>query len=543
MSSNHDPSPPSVSEESETYFAGGDASRTTWRIWSVGAVFLAANLWCFTGSSAARLFVHGPWFFVYMLKTTIEIIACNFSAFYLLVAFFYRQPHASVQPSFSSRINTETIVVYLCSDDLNTSALENIVRFCWGSKVGLVIHDDSRSYTSRQSVDAFVSQLRLKYDAAIQVLRRPIKSGGKPGAVNNVVAHLPEGIQYLLLCDSDSYILSPGILEDATPLLADGRVAVVQFRSIGYTYAEECLGYCILAESIDFYDAFVTFMDRFGWSPFLGHNALLRVSAFKEVGGFTPGQLADDIDFSIKVRLLGYKIRYLRSGVCGERHPASYGSLRRRTAKWAYGCTQILMRWSRKITRSARLTLYEKLTFFLTVGYYHFQALLLIYLAIFYLLLPFDSTNAVAASSLLRSAGLILLITYLPSISFFLRSKRIANWPSAATCWGFTYGSQDMVIGSAIIRCLFGRQMAWIPTNGVQEKSQPQTFALEQILAFLILAIAILKRPTLLVLPTTVLFAGKFLITPYLDRLFFNGSPTRSRGIGSVGEKTGRIQA
>jgi hypothetical protein len=489
-------------------------------VWIIGIVFLGSSLWFFAGNSLVPPFASYPWILVYASKALIEVVACSFSTFYLLVAFGYREPEIIVPPRDPS-INSNTLLAYLCSDDLNVHALENIVHFCSFSAVSLLVHDDSTSTMARNHLDLCVAGLASKYRTEIPVLRRRLRSGGKPGAVNNVVAHLPRGIKYLFLCDSDSFILSWNILDHAAPIMADPRVALVQFRNIGHTYPEDRPGYRILARSIDFYDAFVAFMDRFGWSPFLGHNALIRVSAFHEAGGFTPGQFADDIDFSVKVRLRGHKIRYVRSAMCGERHPISYGALRRRTAKWAYGCTQVLLRWSKAILMSPVLSLSDKITFFLTVGYYHFQALLLIYLTIFYLLLPFDRSNPVAMSSLMTSAGLIMLITFLPSISFFLKAKRIANWPSAAACWGYTYGSQDFVVVAAIFRCLIGGRMSWVPTNVPDAKPVVFSFARELVFSILIVVVAAFMRPSMLALPTSLLFVGKFLITPWLDRWLF----------------------
>ena len=180
---------------------------------------------------------------------------------------------------------------------------------------------------------------------------------------------------------------------------------------------------------------------------------------------------------------------------------------------------------------SQRLSLSDRITFFLTVGYYHFQALLLIYLAIFYLLLPFDRSNPVAMSSLMSSATLILLITFLPSITFFLRSKRIVHWPSAAACWGCTYGSQDFVVFSAIIRCMLGIGMSWVPTNVPDTRPVSLSFAREVAFSILLVVIASLTRPAVLLLPTTVLFAGKFFVTPWLDRCVFQGSREASGAV------------
>jgi cellulose synthase/poly-beta-1,6-N-acetylglucosamine synthase-like glycosyltransferase len=465
------------------------------------------------------------WCLAYSTKLIIECVASCFAVFYLLVAAYYRPPQTQhADGAIFTAASTAIAVAYLCCDDIDPEAFDNVVCFCARHNLALYVHDDSTALASRNGVDLAVERLSAKYRKVIHVLRRSVRAGGKPGAVNNLVNHLGRNTDLLLLCDSDSFLLAPDLLNHAVPQFRDPNVALVQFRNIGYLLRSDIHSYRTLARSVDFYDSFVAFIDRFGWSPFLGHNALIRLAAFREVGGFTPGQLADDIDFSVKLRLAGYKIQYARSAVCGERHPLTYAGLRRRTAKWSYGCTQVLLRWAAPVLFSRHLTVTEKATFFLTVAYYHFQVLLFIYLVIFYILLPFETPRPVGLRSLALCAGLILLLTFLPSITYFLQNRELRHWPKTALIWGLTYGSQDFVIVRAVIQCLRGRTLVWTPTNRDSSDASQGFFAWEVVFGILILTVGAWRRPALLILPTTALFAGKFLITPWLDAWVFGNT-------------------
>lgn len=463
----------------------------------------------------------GFWCAVYYVKTGIEVVAGGYVIFYMLVACGYSKPFHSRQTYSSKKQYTNIAVAYFCCDDLDLRALENIVESCVRYQTSLLIHDDSVSTECRTELDKIVTSLQQKYSLDFQTIRRSRRVGGKPGAINNLMLHLSPDIEFLLLCDSDSFLPQNNFLEEALSYFNSPEVAVVQFRNTGKTFAEDSHGYNILSASVDFYDAFVSIMDRFGWSPFLGHNAILRVSTIKKVGGFTAGQLADDIDYSVKLRLQGYQIRYARAVVAGERHPLTYGALRRRTQKWAFGCTQVLLRWGLAVLASSKLTLLDKVTFFLTVGYYHFQLLLLAYLTIFYICLPFHDPEMGGTFNLLVSAGLILFFTFMPSTTYFIRNKDLLAWPRAAVYWGFTYGSQDFVMLKAVIRCLIKHQLKWTPTNEATDRLQLVHFLPELLFGSLIVCVGALQHPTLLLLPTTILFAGKFLISPYLDKLIF----------------------
>jgi len=466
----------------------------------------------------------GFWAVVYYVKTFIEIIASGFAFFYLLVALYYRKPSNFLKDDIHNRNYPNVVVAYLCCNDLDSIALENIINSIKGYGVKIWIHDDSTTEKNRSEVTKITNQLKIKYFENIQVIRRKNRYGGKPGAVNNIVHLLPKDSDYLVLCDSDSFLPNNKFLTQALSYFDDPQVALVQFRNIGHVLYSDTFGYKILSDSINFYDTFVSFMDKFGWSPFLGHNAIIRISVIKEVGGFTPGQLADDIDFSVKLRLHRYRIKYAREIVSGERHPLTYEALRLRTKKWAYGCTQILLRWGWKIIFSKKLNVLEKTTFFLTVGYYHFQILLLFYLCIFYILLPFKDSEMGGTLNLMISAGLILLFTFLPSITYFNREKNFSEWPIAGIYWGFTYGSQDFIMLKAVILCLFNKKLEWIPTNMKIEGLKVIRFLPELIFGTLIVVIALLQHKSLLILPTTILFVGKFLITPVLNKIvFFKG--------------------
>ena len=73
----------------------------------------------------------------------------------------------------------------------------------------------------------------------------------------------------------------------------------------------------------------------------------------------------------------------------------------------------------------------------------------------------------------------------------------------------------------AVIRYLIKHQLKWTPTNEATDRLQLVHFLPELLFGSLIVCVGAFQHPTLLLLPTTILFAGKFLISPYLDKLIF----------------------
>lgn len=497
---------------------------TDWAVGILLSIYLSANFLWFGAMNHLLESSSFWWGAIGLFKTCTETLASLYALFYLAVALQYRRPQSSVPP-LPLTLKPRVFVAYFCCDDFDPLALANIAEHCHRDCVQILVHDDSKSESNQEEVNRVCRAINQRYQQVVEelvvVIRRSDRSGGKAGAANNLLLHLPEDTEYLLLCDSDSYFYDERVLASALRYFDDSAVAVAQFQNIGHDADGDGRGYRLLSKATTFYDAFVAFMSRYGWTPFLGHNALLRVSTIRELGGFTPGQLADDIDYSVRLRLDGYRVVYARDVVGGERHPISYDALRRRTRKWTYGCTEIVIRWGWQVLCAAHLSLLEKLTFFLTVCYYHLQVVLLLYLFVFYAVLPFRQEGTGSVASLVVSAGLILLLTFLPSMTFFRAERQLRAWPRTVACWGLVYGSQDFVMLQAVMSRLGGRSLAWVPTNLSAGTTTLFAFAPEAIFGLLIVLIAAIKQPQLLALPTTILFAAKFLVAPFLDRWFF----------------------
>jgi hypothetical protein len=176
------------------------------------------------------------------------------------------------------------------------------------------------------------------------------------------------------------------------------------------------------------------------------------------------------------------------------------------------------------IITSKKVSFNEKATFFLTVGFYPLQTLLLVYLFIFYWLLPFNQGIQTNLAALGVYAILILYFTFFPSFVYFLKSGKARDWLKTAPLWGLTYGSEDFVIANALLGCIIRpkRQRLWEPTNSALEVNRKHLFVsiLEVLFGISILLVPALKNPILIVLPTTILFSAKFICNPVLHKFF-----------------------
>lgn len=459
------------------------------------------------------------------IKTGIELLASSYGiAFVASAVAFLSIRDQSPHPRTISAPLPPVGIVYLCCDDADWSALKSLATLSYDGQLVLVIHDDSGDERSRAIVDLFANDLANRRDWTVRVLRRPQRLGGKAGAVNYALEQTAHLYDYFLLCDNDSTVLDPDTIQHGLAYFESGHLAGVQFRSVPVPDPGYCGANRRLAESIGAFHAFLAPAARFGWMPFIGHNALLRTSAVQQVGGLTPDFFSDDLDLTVRVNAAGYRVAYAPQIEMGEKHPPSYTAFRKRSYKWAYGCVQTLRAHWWRVLRSPQFSFAEKLSFFQFAGFYCLQCVLLAYLCFVLLAVPFGALGTFVPDlwpSLLVGAVLIGLV-YAPLLSFYLKTpkSRKRGWLMTLALCGLVYGGTDFSVLRGVIDAMLRRRRAWVPTNGVSATAVDPTLLLEAAFGLVLLSTPMIYLPELLYLPCWFLFAGKFLFGPALSILY-----------------------
>jgi cellulose synthase/poly-beta-1,6-N-acetylglucosamine synthase-like glycosyltransferase len=457
-------------------------------------------------------------------KILMEMLFSFPAAAMLLVAvgYWWERP-APPGPRQIEGVAPPVAILYLCCRDLEEAAVRSLAALEYPGPLMLLIHDDAPGGDLR--VDALVAKLGARARARIRILRRPEKTGGKPGAVNWVLEQTRGEYEHLLLCDNDSIVCDrTTLVRLVARMQAEPDLAAVQCRNVSVEDPDACAVNRVLARAIDVFHLFLTMASRHGFCPFVGHNALLRVRALGQVGGMTPGCFADDIDLTVRLNAAGWRVAYAEDLEFGEKHPPSYAAFRARTYKWSYGSMQVLKRHARDVLRSRVLTGAEKWGFFQFVGFYTLQTVLLVYVGLFYLLGPvvlsyadFDLTAAVLAGTVIPP------LIFLPVISFGLRHGRWRELPALLlTCW-LGYGATDFPTARGTLDALLGRPRSWVPTNTMAAGGLPPGMWLESLFGLLLLLLPLLCFPQLLLVPLTIVFAAKFLFIPTMALLYRDG--------------------
>jgi GT2 family glycosyltransferase len=458
-------------------------------------------------------------------KIFVEIIALFYGVSFVFIGMCY----LFIKPGFATErfVDKEVLpsvgIIYLCCNDVERAAIYNFASLKYAGKINLVIHDDSLIPSVQDQVNSIVNGLRMKRpDMSIRLLKRPVKGGGKAPAVNYVLHKTAKDYEYFILCDNDSMILDPDTIQKGLNHFVNDNIAIVQFRTIGIESDQYCTANNYLRKCIDAFHVFMTVFGKYGWQPFIGHNAMLKTKYVLDVGGFTPGFFSDDLDMTIRLNLKGYKVAYAPNILMGETHPPNYASFRKRTYKWAYGCVQSLKAHLRSTLKSQKFSFAEKVSFLFFTGFYFMQGILLIYLVFTFLVLPwFDILTPFNLTASIISGSVIILTIFFPFLAYFLKEKKLKESFFPIVFGGLVYGTTDFACIRGISDCVLNVKREWVPTNGYTAAKKGMGFS-EALFGLSLLVVPFLNFSPLLFFPSSYLFAGKFLFVPGLFLLYDN---------------------
>jgi len=462
------------------------------------------------------------WYLLLIVKSILEFIFA-FHAISLLtisVAYLFSDWN---KPKDRKKLLTSPPVgiIYLCCGDISQRALRSLVSLEYAGRLCLIIHDDSIGTEAQAQVNAIVAEIRLKFSGEVLLLRRTEKEWGKPGAVNYVIKNTSHLYDYFILCDNDSTVVTRDAIPKALAYFSSPEVAIVQFRNTAIVDEQDSLVNSILSEAIDVFRVYVATASKWGWLPFLGHNAMLSTTAFLEIGGMKPF-FADDIDLSIRLNMCGYKIIYADEIVFGEEHPHSYTAFRARNYKWAYGCIQVLREHGWNILLSRNLSSCEKWCLLSLISFYLVQSSFIIYMVISYILLPFFAKGLSPEIWQIFLTD-ILLITAIFSYTwaYFLKKRRLFDWFRFAIICAIVYGGTGLLSIKGTWDSLRGKRRDWIPTNTTHSSTAIHLKVLaEPLLAGLVFCIPYLSSRVLPISPLLYLFVSIYSIVPLITYLY-----------------------
>jgi cellulose synthase/poly-beta-1,6-N-acetylglucosamine synthase-like glycosyltransferase len=278
------------------------------------------------------------------LVITLLFFLYGFNHYYLLhAARNYRTPtcpeHLAVWPTVSIHLpvyNEKYVVrrvVAACAVMAKAYGLE---------KVRILILDDSDDDTILE-VDKVVEEYQ-KQHFRIEVLRRGSREGFKAGALQAALNRTEE--EFIAIFDAD-FVPSADFLLRTLPYFAQNEcLGIVQSRWAHLNRDSNLLTQA-LSHAIDVH-FLIEQPGRYAagiFQNFNGSGGVIRKKAVLEAGGWQADTLAEDLDLSYRMQILGYRILYLRDLVCPGEIPPTVPNIKQQQGRWACGA----MRTARKI--------------------------------------------------------------------------------------------------------------------------------------------------------------------------------------------------
>jgi cellulose synthase/poly-beta-1,6-N-acetylglucosamine synthase-like glycosyltransferase len=204
------------------------------------------------------------------------------------------------------------------------------------SRLQVLIGDDSDRKWISEEIDSFAAA-----HPEVEVVRRMDRSGFKPGNLNAMLKESRGEI--IVILDSD---FTPGkdfIRRIVAPFVHDPDLASVQARWDFINAGENLTTVLGAAMGYSFHRVFLPFMNRFGNAFICGSAEAVRRNVLEELGGWRPGILTEDIEFSLRMIRHGKKMFYLPDLSCPGEVPRTVKDLNRQQMRWAHGVISAYM--------------------------------------------------------------------------------------------------------------------------------------------------------------------------------------------------------
>lgn len=251
-----------------------------------------------------------------------------------LVHFSLRAGRLEKTPQPPAPASWPRVTVQLCIAGEKTLASRVIsaaaaLRYPRG-RLQLQVLDDSDDADTRNAVDA------AALEVGAEVVRRGHRAGAKAG---NLAHGLSRATGELIAVFDADFVPPPEFLEVSVPhLVADPSLALVQWRT-GFMNRAHSLFNRTQAMLLDGLTAVEQGVRSARGRPlhFNGSAGLWRRSAIEGAGGWSPRTVAEDLDLSLRVQLLGGRLLHLWEREVPSELARDMAALRIQQRRWAEG--------------------------------------------------------------------------------------------------------------------------------------------------------------------------------------------------------------
>jgi cellulose synthase/poly-beta-1,6-N-acetylglucosamine synthase-like glycosyltransferase len=282
--------------------------------------------------------------FILSLILTLLFFLYGFNHYYLLIQarryklpIFIESPENPPSVSIHLPIYNEKYVVRRL-----VAACARMAETYGIDRVNMLILDDSDDDTVSE-IDTIVDEYTKKH-FHIQVLRRGTRQGFKAGALKAALEKTPE--DFIAIFDADFVPMADFLLRTLPYIVQDERLGIVQSR---WGHLNRDFNFLTKSTAILMDIHFI--VEQTGryagglFQNFNGSGGVLRKNAILKAGGWQADTLAEDLDLSYRMQLLGYRVLYLKDLQTPGEIPPTMPNHKQQQSRWACGS----LRAARKI--------------------------------------------------------------------------------------------------------------------------------------------------------------------------------------------------
>lgn len=228
------------------------------------------------------------------------------------------------------------------------------------NKFEIIIGDDSSDKAVSEMIDSFAKKNKIK------VTKRGTNEGFKAGNINNMLRHSKGEI--IVIFDSD-FVPPPDFLKRIVKPFGDPKVACVQSKW-SYLNMEQSPTSKFASTVLMVYHNILARLNNMAGVPLLfGSGEAVRKDIIEKLGGWQEGSVTEDVEFSVRAIIHGYKTVYLHDLTVQGEVPYNIRSLRTQQRRWAYGNTKAFMEHKKSILFGKLSLLQKALMSFTMLGY------------------------------------------------------------------------------------------------------------------------------------------------------------------------------
>ncbi len=325
------------------------------------------------------------------------------------------------------------------------------------SRLEVILVDDRSTDGTGELLDRLTAGERH-----MRVLHRdPEAGGGKSGALNDG-AELARG-EIIVIFDAD-HIPRRNVIGRLVRHFQDDRVSAVQGRCLVRNSVQSRLARSI---AIDYFSGYL--VNEYGRQALFelpaygGANCAVRATTLRELGGWNTASVTEDTDLTLRIMLLGKRVRYDITAVDTEEGATTLGRFLKQRYRWARGHQQAWRDYRRHVLFAPHLKPMEKLETMLFLLVYHVPVLCCVTLALMVLRIA-GVGPTVTLFELLPLAALLFAGPFCELAVGLLvgRAPRRSAWSIAwMTPIFFVF---MLVCTKAWVDGLLGRPYSWVKT-------------------------------------------------------------------------------